>query len=211
VTAPHGAPARIRAVLFDMDGVIRHWDAVGARAGEAAAGLPEGAVERVAYTIPEFAATQVGTVTAREWAEAVGRALVAEHGPGADVAAEHYFAYAGRVDREMVGLVAAVREHATVALLSNATDQLREHLAHHELVDAFDVVFCSAELGVAKPDVAIYRHATTVLGVEPVEAFFTDDRPENVEGARLAGLHAEVFTGRAALVERLRALGVPVA
>jgi putative hydrolase of the HAD superfamily len=198
----------LKAVLFDMDGVIRHWDAVGAQAGEAAAGLPAGSVERVAYTVPEFWQTQVGEVTAREWADAVGRALVAEHGPGADVAARIYFDYAGRVDDEMVALVAAVRERTTVALLSNATDQLREHLAHHDLVEAFDVVFCSAELGMAKPDVAIYRHAASVLGVEPSECFFTDDRPENVAGAREAGMHAEVFTGRAPLVAALRGLGL---
>jgi putative hydrolase of the HAD superfamily len=200
----------IRAALFDMDGVIRHWDGVAARDGEAAAGLPEGAIARVAYSIPEFAATQTGEVTAREWAAAVGRALVAEHGPGADRAADIYFADAGRVDRAMVALVADVREHVTVALLSNATDQLREHLAHHELVDAFDVVFSSAELGVAKPDVAIFTHAATVLGVAPDECFFTDDRPENVDGARRAGMHAEVFAGREPLARALAGLGVPV-
>jgi putative hydrolase of the HAD superfamily len=209
VTGP--AAARVRAVLFDMDGVIRHWDEEGARRGEEAAGLPRGSVEKVAYAVPEFAATQVGTVTAKEWAAAVGRALVAEHGPGADVAADHYFAYAGRVDRSMVSLVGAVREHAAVALLSNATDQLREHLAHHELVDAFDMVFCSAEIGVAKPDTAIFRHAATVLGVDIEDCFFTDDRPENVDGARAAGMHAEVFTGRETLAAHLRALGLPVA
>lgn len=200
----------VKAVLFDMDGVIRHWDSEGARRGEEVAGLPRGAIEEVAYAIPEFAATQVGTVTARQWADAVGRALAERYGPGAEKAAEIYFSYAGRVDREMVDLVAAVREHATVALLSNATDQLREHLAHHDLVETFDVVFCSAELGLAKPDTAIFRHAATVLGLTPEECFFTDDRPENVEGARAAGMHAEVFAGRDALRERLAALGVPV-
>jgi putative hydrolase of the HAD superfamily len=200
----------VRAVLFDMDGVIRHWDDVGARAGEEKAGLPEGAIERVAYAVPEFAATQVGTVTARQWADAVGRALAAEHGPGAEVAAEIYFAYAGRLDHEMVALVAAVREHVPVALLSNATDQLHEHLAHHELVDAFDLVLSSADIGLAKPDVAIFRHAAEALGVAPADCFFTDDRPENVEGARLAGMYAEVFAGREALAETLRSLDLPV-
>jgi putative hydrolase of the HAD superfamily len=200
----------LKAVLFDMDGVIRHWDSEGAYAGEATYGLPRGAIEEVAYTIPEFMATQVGTVTARQWADAVGRALAERYGPGAEKAADVYFDYAGRVDREMVALVAAVREHTTVALLSNATDQLREHLAHHELVDAFDVVFCSAEIGVAKPDPAIYVHAATVLGVAPADCFFTDDRPENVDGARAAGMHAEVFTNRATLTAHLRELGVPL-
>ena len=198
----------VKAVLFDMDGVIRHWDAAGARRGEEAAGLPYGSVEKVAYTIPEFWQTQVGEVTARQWADAIGRALVAEHGPGADLAADVYFADAGRVDAEMVALVAAVRDQVTVALLSNATDQLREHLVHHDLVEAFDMVFCSYELGMAKPDVAIFTHAAKVLGVDPAECFFTDDRPENVEGARAAGMHAEVFTSRDDLAGHLRALGL---
>lgn len=204
------ALGRLKAVLFDMDGVIRHWDDEAARQGEQEAGLPAGSVEKVAYTVPEFWKTQVGECTAREWADAIGRALVAEHGPGADHAAEVYFASAGRVDAEMVALVGAVRDHATVALLSNATDQLREHLAHHDLVDTFDVVFCSAELRMAKPDVAIFRHAASMLGVRPEECFFTDDRAENVEGARAAGMHAEVFTSREALVEHLAALGLDV-
>jgi putative hydrolase of the HAD superfamily len=198
----------IRAVLFDLDGVIRHWDDAGSRAGEQAAGLPEGAIDEVAYQVPEFVLTQTGAVTAREWGEAIGRALVARYGPGADVAVEEYMAYTGRLDRDMVDLVAAVRQRVTVALLSNATDQLREHLAHHAIVDAFDVVFSSAEIGLAKPDPAVFEHAAKVLGVAPGECFFTDDRPENVEGARRAGMHAEVFAGRADLVARLAALGV---
>jgi putative hydrolase of the HAD superfamily len=200
----------IKAVLFDMDGVIRHWDSEGARRGEEEAGLPPGSVEKVAYAVPEFWQTQVGECTARQWAEAVGRALVAEHGEGADRAAEVYFSYAGRVDREMVDLVGAIRSRTTVALLSNATDQLREHLAFHDLVETFDVVFCSAELRMAKPDEAIFRHAAATLGVEPGECFFTDDRPDNVEGARRAGMHAEVFRSREELVGQLRALGVHV-
>ena len=200
----------IDVVLFDMDGVIRHWDSEGARRGEEAAGLPYGSVERLAYTVPEFWQTQVGECTAREWADAVGRALVAEHGPGADKAAEIYFSYAGRVDRDMVELVGAVRRQVTVALLSNATDQLREHLAHHDLVETFDVVFCSAELRMAKPDPAIYRHAAAALGVEPGACFFTDDRPDNVAGAVEAGMRAEVFTSREALVAQLANLGLDV-
>jgi putative hydrolase of the HAD superfamily len=191
-----------------MDGVIRHWDDVGANAGEDAAGLPRGAVNEVAYAIPEFWQTQVGEVTAREWAEAVGRALAERYGPGAERAAEIYFDYAGRIDREMVALVGAVRERVPVALLSNATDQLREHLEHHELLETFDVVFSSAELRMAKPDVAIFRHAAEVLGVRTEECFFTDDRPANVEGARAAGMHAEVFTSREDLVRHLAALGL---
>ena len=48
------------------------------------------------------------------------------------------------------------------------------------------------------------------LGVEPAEALFLDDRPENVEGGRAAGIHAEIFTTWEEFLERDRArYGLP--
>jgi len=38
--------------------------------------------------------------------------------------------------------------------------------------------------------------------VEPAAALFLDDRPENVEGARAAGIHAEVFNNWEDFLER---------
>ncbi len=58
----------------------------------------------------------------------------------------------------------------------------------------FDHVTFSCEIGVLKPEPEIYEHALRGLGVAPAEAVFLDDRPENVEGARHLGLHAELFT-----------------
>ena len=39
----------------------------------------------------------------------------------------------------------------------------------------------------------IYENAIRGLGVASEEALFLDDRQENVEGARAAGLHAELY------------------
>ena len=79
-------------------------------------------------------------------------------------------------------------------ILSNLPRTLGERLrAEAGFLDHFDQVTFSYELGVIKPEAAIYRHAIEGLGVEPAEALFLDDRPENVEGARAAGIHAEVF------------------
>ncbi|MCA1823266.1 MAG: HAD family phosphatase [Frankia sp.] len=202
------APPQIRAVVFDLDGVIRHWRASVAEAAEDAAGLPRGALESIAYDVPEFIATQDGSATVREWGDAIRRELVARFGPGADAAADPFLDDAGELDLEMVDVVAAVRRQLPVALLSNATDELRDHLARHELTAAFDYVFSSAELRMAKPDPAIFRHVAAEMGLQTAECFFTDDRPENVEGARAAGMRAEVFTGKGELLDHLRALGV---
>ena len=71
-------------------------------------------------------------------------------------------------------------------------------------------IFVSAELGLAKPDPAIYRAACARLGSEPMQTFFVDDLPANVAGAREAGLTAAVFTDAPALRQAMRAAGLPV-
>jgi len=59
------------------------------------------------------------------------------------------------------------------------------------LDELFDVVVDSSEVGMRKPNPAIYQHALDLLGgVDPSEAVFLDDSPGNVDGARRAGLHA---------------------
>jgi putative hydrolase of the HAD superfamily len=58
----------------------------------------------------------------------------------------------------------------------------------------------SCELGIAKPDPAIYLHTCDKLGVSPEEAIFLDDKIENITAANSVGLNAFLFT----TVEKLR-------
>lgn len=59
------------------------------------------------------------------------------------------------------------------------------------LDELFEVVIDSSEVGMRKPNPAIFHHALDLLGgVDPRTAVFLDDSPGNVAGARLAGLHA---------------------
>lgn len=92
-------------------------------------------------------------------------------------------------------------------LLSNLPIDLGEHLRNGmNFVANFDHHSFSYELGAAKPDAAIYQHAVEGLGVKPSEALFLDDRIENVEGARAAGLNAIQFESPARLRESLEEL-----
>lgn len=73
--------------------------------------------------------------------------------------------------------------------------------------ELFDVVIDSSEVGMRKPNPAIFHHALEALGgVPPTEAVFLDDAPGNVEGARRAGLHAILVDDPAAAVAELDAL-----
>jgi len=61
--------------------------------------------------------------------------------------------------------------------------------------ELFEVVVDSSEVGMRKPNPAIFRHALERLGgVDPGQAVFLDDAPGNVAGAERAGLSAILFT-----------------
>ena len=97
------------------------------------------------------------------------------------------------VHEPIVDHVRALREQGYKLAL--VTNNVREGAsAWRALVpvdELFDVVIDSSEVGMRKPNPAIYHHALEALGgVSPDEAVFLDDSPGNVEGARRAGLHA---------------------
>lgn len=75
------------------------------------------------------------------------------------------------------------------ALVSNCSHSTRPVVARLGLEEAFDQVILSFEVGVMKPDAAIYRTALERLGdVEPTRAVFVDDQPAYCDGAAAAGL-----------------------
>lgn len=78
------------------------------------------------------------------------------------------------------------------------------------LNEAFEVQVTSFGAGAMKPDRRIYELAIEQSGVDRGDVFFTDDRPENVAGARDAGIDAVRFTSTEQLVEDLRVRGVEV-
>ena len=72
----------------------------------------------------------------------------------------------------------------------------------------FRGVVVSGEVGVVKPDPAIYRHLTSGFGLVAERCLFIDDQPANVAGARAVGMQAVRFVGADALRAELSARGV---
>jgi putative hydrolase of the HAD superfamily len=103
-----------------------------------------------------------------------------------------------------------------LAILSNTNSLQWEYvtdgrfplLAVGQAASAFDWAIVSYEVGAMKPDAAIYEAAIQRAGVAANEVFFTDDRLENVEGARAVGIDAVQFIDCAGLVAQLRERGV---
>lgn len=119
-----------------------------------------------------------------------------------------------RLFPEMLDLIERLRRSGRVklALLTNAyvgQDKVMRRKWGLDPHTIFDVYVNSAEVGLAKPDPAIYQLTLARLGVSPGEAIFIDDSAANVQATTALGIHAIHFDGADALdaviaqVERL--------
>lgn len=54
--------------------------------------------------------------------------------------------------------------------------------------ECFDRMYCSYQLGMAKPDPAIFNHLIKDSGINPAEALYIDDFTANIEAGKAAGL-----------------------
>ncbi|MGB0064429.1 MAG: HAD family phosphatase [Terracidiphilus sp.] len=96
-----------------------------------------------------------------------------------------------------------------IGALNNEARETNEYrFSHFGLRRYFRVAFSSCYVGLRKPQPAIYRRALDILGCTPERVLFIDDRAENVEGGRAAGMKAIRFTGESELRAELKELGV---
>ena len=87
-------------------------------------------------------------------------------------------------------MLMALRPHYKLGLITNGPSAIqRAKIERFGLAEYLDVLIVSGEVGVAKPDPAIFRLALEQLGVEPTEALFVGDAPEyDLRGAAAAGV-----------------------
>ena len=99
-----------------------------------------------------------------------------------------------RVNPEALALAREIKAHGVrTAILSNIPHDLLAEVRKFSWLDEFEVKIWSCELGIVKPDPAIYRACLEALGCEPGRTLFFDDRPNNVEAARELGMEAHIF------------------
>lgn len=98
-----------------------------------------------------------------------------------------------RVDPAMVELLTDLAaEGRRMALLSNAPRELAGFVRASAAGRCLDPLVFSCDLGLAKPDAAIYEKTLELLGVPASNVLFIDDREVNVEAAVTAGMHGLV-------------------
>jgi putative hydrolase of the HAD superfamily len=102
----------------------------------------------------------------------------------------------------ITGLAAAGQR---LALLSNAPADVAEAVQALPVAGYFEHLVFSCELKSAKPDPECFQATLAVLGAEPAEVIFLDDRPGNVAAAAALGMVSFQFTdARAARADLAR-------
>lgn len=184
---------RYKAVLCDVDGVLRHWAPLDALDRDH--GLPPGTFAAAAFAPERLIPAITGLVSDEEWRENVAADLAAASGSWSTARAV-IAAWADQVattDSDVAALLRLTRRSIPVALVSNATSRLEQDLATAGLEDVADVVVNTSRIGYAKPDTRVYVDAAQLVGVPVHECLFVDDTAGHVAAARALGMPAIHF------------------
>lgn len=183
----------IGGIIFDFGGVLwdMRWEV--ARALEEAHGLPRSALSETLYRTPTWFELERGRGDRDAWLIEAHRLLESRAGRPLPRLHETWRAAQHPIP-DTIALVRALRPPYRTAILSNADaslrGRLRDGLGIHDL---FDDIVCSAEVGMAKPEPAVYRLAAERLGLPPEACIFVDDAEPNVAAAAAVGMRAIFF------------------
>jgi FMN phosphatase YigB (HAD superfamily) len=175
-----------RAVVFDVGRVLVHWHPEATLAGLAEISRA-GQIELQQLLVRVSDELGTGALSAGEF----HRLLVDQAGTDEDWEV-FYAAFCRGVCRDDGALRFAsqlAQRGVPLGIISNTNDiHVRWLRANLPELPQFRAVIWSSDVGLLKPDRAIYDLAAREMAVPPAEMMFVDDLAENVAGATAAGL-----------------------
>jgi putative hydrolase of the HAD superfamily len=203
------SPAMIQAVIFDLGKVLAWFDnRIFLRKLADRAGLD---VEKLRAAVHEnldlIRAFDRGEISPDEFYQRVCTAL------GVEVEARPFFEYYEdifTINAPVLELVRRLKAAGYRLVLLSNTDVVRYDFIRRRFPETqvFDAYILSYEVGLMKPDPAIYLEAARRAGIETADGLFIDDLTENVEGARRVGMQALHYVPGTDLEAELRKLGL---
>lgn len=110
-----------------------------------------------------------------------------------------------RLDEKLLTFIRQLKSSRKTGMITNAWPDGRHWIENKwKIADAFDHILISAEVGLVKPDPAIYELSLKALDVKPDETIFIDDFEENIDGAKAVGMHAIHFQDPEEVIVQLK-------
>jgi putative hydrolase of the HAD superfamily len=183
----------IKAIIFDFGRVISGQKPPSLfRSYEDELGLEPGTINFIMFDSEAWQEALVGRKTVEEFWHEIGPELGLS-GDEVDAFRHRYHADEA-INEGVLELILRLHGNYKLAVLSNSPPGLAQWLAEWNVLHPFDVVFCSGDERIAKPDTKAFELTLERLGVKPDEAVFVDDTGEHVEAARKLGLKGILFT-----------------
>lgn len=194
-------------LLFDLGGVLIDFEGVSALRALLPPGPTDAEIKARWLACPHSEAFGCGRLDTEAFVASFLADWDVPLAPDAFVAAYRSWARGWLPGAE--ALLRELHGRFTLAALSNCNPLHWERLTGELGVrEAFDHAWSSHELGLRKPDPAIYQEALQRLGCPPGVVLFFDDAPGNVAAARGCGMQAEVVDGPSAARAELMARGL---
>jgi len=196
----------IKAVIFDFGRVISAQKPVSLfRAYEEALGLEPDSINQIMFDSQAWQDALVGRISTKEFWHRIGPELRLESHEKIDEFRKRYHADES-IDRGVLSLIRQLHGRYKLAVLSNSPPGLADWLSDWGILDLFNVVYCSGDEGMVKPQPAAYNSTLKRLGTSACEAVFIDDTIGHVEAAQSLDMHGIWFANAKQLRRELDCL-----
>jgi epoxide hydrolase-like predicted phosphatase len=199
----------VRAVVFDVGGVLERVDEEGAwlSSWQRRLGMSEPDFADALHQVDPEEQIHVGGLTEAQFRRRYADALGLTGTQTEEFMQDLWDWYCGELDERMATFAAGLRPRYATAILSNSADGARrEEQSRYRLGDLVDMIVYSHEVGMAKPDPRVFALTCERLGVGPEACVLLDDAEANVEAARAFGMQAVLHEDTQRSIDAVTAL-----
>ncbi len=182
----------IRAVFFDFGGVLMRTEFQAPRQHLAERfKLDYDDIDKIVFGSESARRASVGEITEEtHWLEVLKRFKR----PASEIKSFSDEFFGGDIlDHNLIEYIRSLRGRFHTGLISNAWSGLREFITKEKIIDIFDTVVISAEVGVVKPDAKIFNIALEQAKVRAKDVVFVDDVKVNIEACEKIGIKGVLF------------------
>ena len=205
-----GSSARIRAVIFDIGGVLERVADLDLELGAKwrdRLGLDQTAFSAALNAVDPDLRAQTGELSEAEYRDWCAAELGLSAAQADEFMADMWDWYCGELDQDLMAFAASLRPGLRTAIISNSADGARrEEIGRYAFDKLFDPIIYSHEVGLAKPDPAIFELTCARMGLAPAQTIFVDDVPGHVAAAGTVGMHAIVHVSTPETIGAVNAL-----
>ncbi|MGH8958879.1 MAG: HAD family hydrolase [Acidimicrobiia bacterium] len=197
----------LRAVVFDLGGVVLESPLEVIAAYEKENGIPAGTINRHVASLGDGGAWgkhERGEIDFAGFCDLFEAELASE---GIVVDAAVLLAHIGAFSVARPAVLEEVMRLRAAGYKVAALTNSWESMPDSDLHGTFDLVIESWREGVRKPDREIFARTLERLGSKPAEALMIDDLGPNLKAARELGMDTYKAIDEAALIDFLRTLG----